>query len=131
MTKPYNRVHTHVLRTIYTGGNMNTHMKKFFVVVGATIALAGCSLTQPLSTKQTSPVKEDAGAVTVPIQTTASPTSEMGSPSYKVESTTPATTPAPTTTTSAVTKAKSDDPADLQKDLDSVSIESDFGSLVK
>jgi len=106
-------------------------MKKFFVVVGATVALAGCSLTPSSAQKQTSPVKENA-AQTVPTQVETSPTSEMGSPSYKVESTTPVVTPAPSlapTTTS--TKAKSDEPEDLQKDLDSVSIESDFGSLVK
>lgn len=106
---------------------MNTHLKKIFVVLGATVALAGCSLTQPASTKQTLPVKDDTTAITTPTQVESSPTSEMGSPSYKVESTTPVVTPAPTTSTKAV----SDDPADLQKDLDSVKIESDFGSLVK
>lgn len=104
---------------------MNAYVKKVFIVVGATVALAGCSLTAPLTKKESSQnIEPTPTPITTPTQTGATPTTEMGSPSYKVESTTPAVTPTTTTT-------KSDDPADLQKDLDSVSIESDFGSLVK
>lgn len=102
---------------------MNTHVKKVFVVLGATIALAGCSLTDSLTKKEQSSPIDSTTSITTPAQTETTPSTEMGSPSYKIES----STPAPTSSTTAT----SDDPADLQKDLDSVSIESDFGSLVE
>ena len=103
---------------------MNTSLKKVFIVLGATIALGGCSLTQLFSSKQTSPVKESSTSPTVSTQVEASPTSQSESPSYKMENTTPVVAPAPTT-------SKNDDPETLQKDLDSVKIENDFGALVK
>lgn len=105
---------------------MNTSLKKVFVVLGVTIALGGCSLTQPFSSKQTSPVKENSTSTTIPTQVEASPTSQSESLSYKMENTAPVVAPAPSPSTT-----KSDEPEDLQKDLDSVKIENDFGALVK
>ena len=103
---------------------MHSPLKKVLVILGVSIALAGCTLTEPFVKKETSPAVE--GTPTPPTtQTEATPSSEMGSPSYKMGS-----TPSKTTTGTSA-KTESDDPDNLQKDLDSVTIESDFGSLVQ
>lgn len=104
---------------------MNNHLKKLFIVLGATIALSGCSLTNLLTKKDASSTENPTSSpATSTSQTNTSPTSEMESASYKIENTSPTATPKPIT-------GKSDDPEDLQKELDSVSMESDFGLLVK
>lgn len=104
---------------------MNTHLKRTLLILGAAVALAGCSLIDTLTKKETSSTVDSTPTPTS-AQTETTTTTEMGSPSYKVDSAVPATTPTTKTTTE-----KSDDPEDLQKDLDSVSIKSDFGALVE
>lgn len=98
-----------------------SYHKKFILLVGSAILLSGCSLLSPwTSKKQTAPVPP-----TPSTQSETSPTTGMESPSYKVENTTQGAS-----TETSSTQTKNDEPEDLQKDLDAVSIESDFGALV-
>ncbi len=95
---------------------MNSHLQKFIIVASATFALAGCALLDPFIKKETSSSSKVTPTPTT-TQTETTSTTEMGSSSYKVDSASP--------------KPESDNPEDLQKDLDAVTIESDFGLLVK
>lgn len=105
--------------TIY-GGNMRTHLKKVFVVLGATLVFSGCSLTKLLNNKDASSNVNPTPSPTPSSQTNTAPTTEMGSQSYKVESSSPNSS-----------SKEDEDLEDIQKDLDSVSMEGDFGLLVQ
>lgn len=98
---------------------MRTHLKKVFVVLGATLVFSGCSLTKLLNNDASSTVNPTPSP-TPSSQTNTAPTTEMGSQSYKVESSSPNSS-----------SKEDEDLEDIQKDLDSVSMESDFGLLVQ
>jgi PBP1b-binding outer membrane lipoprotein LpoB len=108
---------------------MNVNMKKIIIILGAALTLSGCSLLDSFTKKVTSPTTT--APTTQPTQTETT-TTEMGSPSYKVETAAPApTSPTNPSTTTKSTQTTNDDPDDLEKELNSISIESDFGALVQ